>query len=50
MEPRAIGDLAQLQDDEFFKEVAKGLNLVFENASAMEVDAAGQFSLLPTRS
>jgi hypothetical protein len=39
MEPRAIGDLAQLFDDRFFKEVATGLKLVFENASAMEADA-----------
>jgi len=39
MEPRAIRDLAQLPDDKFFQEVAKGLDLVFENASAMEADA-----------
>lgn len=40
MEPKAIGDLAQLPDDEFFTQISIGLDLVFENASAMEEDAA----------
>jgi len=40
MEQRAISNLAQLSDEEFFKEVAIGMELVSENASAMEADAA----------
>jgi AbiV family abortive infection protein len=39
MEKRAISDLAQLSDDEFFEQVAIGMDLVFENSSAMEADA-----------
>jgi hypothetical protein len=40
METQAIPNLAQFPDEELFSEVAVGMDLVFENASAMEADAA----------
>src|SRR5437867_1460482 len=39
MEPKAIGDLVQLKDDELFGVVAEGMRLVYENAIALAADA-----------
>ncbi len=39
MRPKAICDLAQLSDERLFEEVAKGLELVFENSMRIYSDA-----------
>src|SRR4051812_19358894 len=40
MRPRAVHDLAQLGDTEFFSELAKGIGLCFANAARLMEDVA----------